>query len=60
MLPAILFRSGQRGRVYAPPALPGSTDILTSRQRLSLPPVWRAARAASRRATGIRNGEQDT
>ncbi len=45
-----------------PPVGAGATWRCGVRQRLSLPPPVRnsVARPASRRATGTRNGEQDT
>lgn len=62
----LLFRApepppiGLEGR--GPTTAPGSgrAAVPPSAQRWSLPADWVAARPASRRATGMRNGEQET
>ena len=48
-------RAGGRGRAGGPPPV-----AVGAGQRVSLPTLATAARPASRRATGTRNGEQDT
>lgn len=67
--PSSLFRGPEppptgEGRMAAAPVTARSRRGAPRRdrrgQRLSLPLDWAAARPASRRATGIRNGEQET